>query len=185
MGVNLPSDVVIDADTSRPVPVLRGWQRQNIRLSEYRNAAGRAGRLGKRTAGFSVLLADNPIEQRQFVNIYLLGHVEPIESQIPKRPFADVVFGLLASGIADSEETTVEFITLTYAYRTFYQREGGGLVELRRGVAAAVDACLESGLVSDQGLFASTACLRPLRVRVHATDGTAVTTGWIRTWSVR
>lgn len=84
MCVNLPGDVVIVADTSRPVPVLGGWQRQNIRLSEYRNAAGRAGRLGKRTAGFSVLLADYPIEQRQLVNIYLLGHVEPIESQVPK-----------------------------------------------------------------------------------------------------
>jgi helicase len=147
VGVNLPSDVVIVADTSRVMPVLGGWQRQDIRVSEYRNAAGRAGRLGRRTAGFSVLLADNPIDQRQLANTYLLGHVEPIESQIPKRPFADVVFGLLASGIADSEESVVEFITSTFAYRTFYEREGGGLAELRRGIATAVKACVESGLV--------------------------------------
>jgi helicase len=147
MGVNLPSDVVIVADTTRHTPVFGGWRLQDIPVSEYRNAAGRAGRLGKRTAGFSILLADNSVEQRQLVNAYVLGRVEPIESQLPKRPFADVVFDLIAGGIAYDEDSAVEFITSTFAYRSFYEREGGGLNEVRRSVLDAVATCLRNGLV--------------------------------------
>ena len=147
MGVNLPSDVVIVVDTTRHTPAAGRWRRQDIPVSEYRNAAGRAGRLGKRTAGFSILLADNAVEQRQLVNAYVLGRVEPIKSQIPTRPLADVVFDLVASGIAHDEDSAVEFITSTFAYRTFYEREGGGPNEVRRSVLDAVATCLRIGLV--------------------------------------
>jgi len=147
MGVNLPSDVVIVADTTRHTPAAGGWRRQDIPVSEYRNAAGRAGRLGKRTAGFSFLLSDNAVEQRQLVNAYVLGRVEPIKSQIPRRPLADVVFDLVASGIVHDEASAVEFITSTFAYRTFYEREGGGLNEVRRSISGAVATCVRNGLV--------------------------------------
>jgi helicase len=147
MGVNLPSDVVIVADTTRHMPDFGGWRVQDVPVSEYRNAAGRAGRLGKRTAGFSILLADNAVEQRQLVNAYVLGRVEPIKSQIPNRPLADVVLDLIAGGIAYDEDSAVQFITFTFAYRTFYEREAGGLKEVRRGVFDAVATCLRAGLV--------------------------------------
>jgi helicase len=94
MGVNLPSDVVVVADSTRHVPARAGWSLRNVSVAEYRNAAGRAGRLGQRTAGYAVLVAESEIEQRQLVYAYLLGHVEPVQSQIPKRPFADVPSGL-------------------------------------------------------------------------------------------
>jgi helicase len=147
MGVNLPCDVVIVADSTRYTPSPEGWRQHEIPVAEYRNAAGRAGRLGKRTAGFSVLLAEDAIEQRQLVNGYLLGPVEPVESQIPKQVFADIVFRLIASGIADHRDAVVEFITSTFAYTTFYAREGGGLEGMRNGVEGAVATCLASGFV--------------------------------------
>jgi replicative superfamily II helicase len=151
MGVNLPSDVVIVADSTRPVMVRGGWSVQNVSVSEYRNASGRAGRLGQRTAGYAVLVAENDIEQRQLVNAYLLGQVEPVQSQIPKRPFADVVFDVICAEAAHTEDGIVDFIASTFAYLTFYERVGGGLVEVRDAVAKAVLQCVDSGLVVRDG----------------------------------
>lgn len=151
MGVNLPGDVVIVSDTVRFAPGRMGWERHDVSVAEYRNAAGRAGRLGQRTEGLAVLVAQNSVEQRQLVNFYLFGHVEPVGSQIPKRPFADVVFDVLCARLGDSEDELVDFITSTFAYQSFYERAGGGLGEVRAAVAQAVSACVEHGLVVRDG----------------------------------
>jgi helicase len=113
MGVNLPSDIVIVADSTRYVPARSRWSVHNISVSEYRNAAGRAGRLGQRTAGYAVLIAENAAERRQLVNAYLLGRVEPVESQIPRRPFAEVVFNVVCTELAQDEDGIVDFIAAT------------------------------------------------------------------------
>jgi hypothetical protein len=151
MGVNLPCDVVIISDTSRPSLGRNGWERQDISVAEYRNASGRAGRLGKRTAGEAVLVAHSAVERRQLVNAYLLGRVAPIQSQIPKRPFADIVFELICAHLADTEDALVDFLTATFAYQTFYDGRGGGLSEVRSAIADAVRACDEHGLLVRDG----------------------------------
>lgn len=161
MGVNLPSDVVIVGDTVRHVPVSGGWRPQDISVSEYRNAAGRAGRLGQRSAGVSLLLAEDAREQQQLLQQYVLGRVEPVLSQLPRKPFADVVFEVLSAEIADDEASLVEFIASTFAYPTFYEREGGGLSAVREGVHSAVDECVATGLVvRDEGRLTPTQIAR-------------------------
>jgi helicase len=147
MGVNLPSDVVIVADSRRFIPLRGGWGQAQTSAAEYRNAAGRAGRLGQRTAGMAILLADTVVEHHQLVNAYLLGHVEPVRSQIARRPFAEVVFSVLSAGLADDESGVAEFVTATLAYRTFYERTGGGLPAVQQGVTQAVTQCLDTGLI--------------------------------------
>lgn len=147
MGVNLPGDVVIVADSTRWALVRRQWSSSNLPVSEYRNASGRAGRLGLRTEGFSVLVAENEIEQRQLVTSYLLGPVEGVESQIPKRPLADTVFGIMCAQLADNDDGIVDFIASTFAFLTFYDELGGGIDTVRAAVTAAVSACVDSGLV--------------------------------------
>src|SRR5206468_1660521 len=54
-GVNLPADVVILPDVTRWNPATGAYE--PISVSEYKNMAGRAGRLGLKTEGRSVLLA--------------------------------------------------------------------------------------------------------------------------------
>ena len=156
MGVNLPSDVVIVADSRRVVPIRGGWGQVQMSVAEYRDAAGRAGRLGQRTR-LAVLLAETVVEHHQLVNAYLLGRVEPVRSQIPRRPFADVVFNVLSAGLADDAPGVVQFMTATLAYRTFYERMGGGLTAVEQGVTRAVTQCLETGLiVREDGLLRPT-----------------------------
>ena len=172
MGVNLPSDVVIVADSRRFLPARGGWGQAQTTVAEYRNAAGRAGRLGQRSAGMAILLADTAVERHQLVNAYLLGQVEPVRSQIPRRPFAEVVFSVLSAGLADDEPGVVEFITATLAYRTFYERAGGGLTAIQQGVARAVTQCLQTGLIVREDGW-----LRPTQVgKVFASAGVPLAT---------
>jgi replicative superfamily II helicase len=170
MGVNLPTDVAVVADSTRFVPGPVGFERKDISVAEYRNAAGRAGRLGRRKEGLAVLVAEDRVEQGQLVNAYLLGRVEPIESQIPRRAFADVVFDLIACGIASTLDAIVEFIASTFAYQSFYEPEGGGIEEVRASVGQAVEECLRTGLVLRDGAEVS-----PTRAgRVFASAGVSL-----------
>jgi len=158
MGVNLPTDIVIVADTKRFAPHPQGgWQATNISVSEYRNAAGRAGRLGLRAEGTSLLLSENDEELRQLLDFYILGEVETVESQIPRRPFTDLVFQVVTSRNGCSREQIVELVTRTFAFRTFYDRLGSGLDEVTAAVTAAVARCLDAGLLvdDDSRLFAT------------------------------
>ena len=106
---------------------------------------------GSARPGYSVLIAENAIEQRQLVNAYLFGQVESVESQIPKRPLADVIFEILCAGAADSEADIGDFIADTFAYLTFYEEAGGGIAAVRNAVAGAVRLCIDSTLVIRDG----------------------------------
>jgi replicative superfamily II helicase len=149
MGVNLPTDVVIVGDTLRWVPDRWNWRRESISVADYKNQVGRAGRLGQRAEGLGVLVAENRHEQRQMLDLYCNGEVEPVESKLPGQPFDDVVFKVLALDIANSPQEITEFLCSTFAYLTFWERQGG-LREIEDGVARSVDVCLRSQLVREE-----------------------------------
>lgn len=150
MGVNMPADVVIVADSDRPIAKPGGtWAFEAISVAEWRNAAGRAGRLGIRTEGLAILLAQDDVRRRQLFSHFVVGDVDVVESQIPKAPLHDVVFRLLAGNVAETEDALVEFICATFAFRTFYERNGG-TDDVRSSVVAAVNGAIDSGLVVDR-----------------------------------
>jgi helicase len=121
MGVNLPTDVVIIADTRRFTGRVRGqWRSVDISVAEYKNYAGRAGRLGQRTGGLAIVLAPRDFMQRQLLDFYRRGDVEPVRSQLAAEQSDDVIFDILCAGLAENRTELVEFIAATLAYVTFY-----------------------------------------------------------------
>jgi replicative superfamily II helicase len=146
MGVNLPTDVVVIADTKRWIPDRGNWRSDDLTVAEYKNAAGRAGRLGLRSEGLAFLVAPTDTEQRQLVDYYCRGEVEAVESQLPASPLDDVAFGVLCAGLADAEEGLVDFISTTFAFATFYDLHGG-IEAVREGVSRAVATCRAAGFV--------------------------------------
>jgi ATP-dependent DNA helicase len=163
MGVNMPADTVIVVDSDRPVPLPGGqWSSERMPVADWRNAAGRAGRLGIRTEGLAVLLAADDIRRRQLFNQYVLGDVDAVESQIPKAPLHDVVFRLLAGGVARTEDALVKFLCATFAYQSFYDSHGGPDA-VRQGVVEAVKGSIQSGLVVErEGQLLATEVARSL-----------------------
>lgn len=146
MGVNMPADVVILVDTERWELQGANWTTRPLSVADYRNAAGRAGRLNIRAEGTAILLARDNVKRLQAFRSYVLGQVEPVESQIPKSPLNDVVLRLLAAQIMKTEAGLVDFVCATFGYRTYYEGHGGP-DEVRKAVAVAVYAGVESGLV--------------------------------------
>lgn len=151
MGVNLPTDVVVVADARRPDRVGGAWRDVPISVIEYKNAAGRAGRLGRRVAGTALLLADDALERDTLFAEHVRGAVEPVTSQIPAQPLADLVFELLCGAVARSVDELTQFIAATFAFQTFYERVGGGLPAVRAAVEVAVRECVASGLIVASG----------------------------------
>ncbi len=150
MGVNLPTDVVFICDSNWWHLEQGNWRSEDITVAQYKNAAGRAGRLGLKTSGRAVLVAPTDTHQRQLLDYYCNGEVEPVRSQLAGRPFDDVVFGVLCAGLAENEEGLVDFISTTFAYETFYETTGG-ISAVRDGVVRAVTTCQEAGLVERDG----------------------------------
>ncbi len=164
MGVNLPTDLVIIPDTRRYSPDQGNWRTEDISVAEYKNAAGRAGRLGMRTAGRAIVVA-GPGEVRQVLDFYCRGRVEPITSRLPDQPFDDLVFSVVASGLAGTEAEIVEFVTRTLAYPAFYEWTGG-ISSVQEGVASATRSCVAGGLLeSEQGRLVATAVGRGFAAR--------------------
>lgn len=146
MGVNLPTDVVVIADTKRWIPDRGNWRSEDLSVAEYKNAAGRAGRLGQRTEGLAIVVAQADTEQRQLADYYCRGEVEAVESQLPINPLDDVAFGVLCAGLADDAAGVVDVISTTFAFATFYDLHGG-IDAVRDGVARAVETCQAAGLI--------------------------------------
>ena len=141
MGVNLPTDLVI-------VSTLERWERGAkvpIPVSEYKNAAGRAGRLGSRQLGKSLLLARSPFEAEQFTRSYIAAQPEPIDSAIPAEPdFGHHVLTLVATKLATDRNQILDVFRSSFAFQRFYHQFAD---QLSDAVSSAVDSCLALRLV--------------------------------------
>lgn len=74
-GINTPATVVILAELE-----FLGEEGRRFTVAEYKNMAGRAGRLGFNEAGQAIILADNPYQRREFFARYVTGQLEPFRS---------------------------------------------------------------------------------------------------------
>ena len=74
-GINTPVSTVVLAEQE-----FIGEDGRPFTVAEYKNMAGRAGRLGFNETGKAIILADNPFQRRELFNRYVRGAPEPIRS---------------------------------------------------------------------------------------------------------
>ncbi|MCA9913127.1 MAG: hypothetical protein KC496_07250, partial [Anaerolineae bacterium] len=89
-GINTPASVVIIAETEfvgQPRPYT---------VAEYKNMAGRAGRLGYESEGFSILLSDHATQRDQIFKKYVLGQLEAIQSSFDPNDLDTWIMRLLS-----------------------------------------------------------------------------------------
>lgn len=90
-GVNTPANTAIIVETF----FYGDDGMQDFTVAEYKNMAGRAGRLGLSEEGRSVLLADNAFERRNLFEKYVLGEPERIQSSFDPADFDTWIMRLL------------------------------------------------------------------------------------------
>lgn len=108
-GVNTPANTVIIVET-----FFYGDERRDFTVAEYKNMAGRAGRLGLSQHGRSVLLADNELEREHLFHKYVLGEPEPICSSFDSSRFDTWILRLLTQVERVPRDQAVRLLASTY-----------------------------------------------------------------------
>lgn len=90
-GINTPASTVILAENE-----FVGEDGRQFTVAEYKNMAGRAGRLGFSENGKAIILAETPIERAQLFQRYVLGVPEGVKSSFQHRDLPTWTLRLLS-----------------------------------------------------------------------------------------
>jgi superfamily II DNA/RNA helicase len=90
-GINTPASTVIIAEQE-----FMGEDGRLFTVAEYKNMAGRAGRLGYKERGKCIIYAETPMERQRLFQKYVLGALEPINSSFKPSDLETWVLRLLA-----------------------------------------------------------------------------------------
>ncbi len=116
-GINTPASTVILAENE-----FLGEDGRYFTVAEYKNMAGRAGRLGFNEKGKSIIYAETPTEQAMLFNKYVRGNLERMQSSFDPSRIDTWLVRLLAQ-VGKIFRTNVS----TLLFNTF-----AGYLEIRR-----------------------------------------------------
>lgn len=108
-GINTPASTVILAEQE-----FVGDDGRTFSIAEYKNMAGRAGRLGYREQGRSIILAEHQFERAHLFRKYVLGELEPITSSFDPQQIETWIIRLLAQVGAIRREQVTKLLANTY-----------------------------------------------------------------------
>jgi helicase len=108
-GINTPASTVIIAETQFP-----GREPEPYTVAQFKNMAGRAGRLGYENEGKAIVLADTPYERSRLFRTYVQGVPEAMRSSFDSRQPGTWVMRLLCQVDAVPHDSVIELIANTY-----------------------------------------------------------------------
>jgi helicase len=116
-GVNTPAKTVI-------VLSHQTYEKKNIKTRDYKNMAGRAGRIrAADNFGRSILLAESEREMEMLWKEYVTAKTEPLESQIGKSERLDCsILGLFCSGVCKDTSELLTFMKATFFGHIYYRQ---------------------------------------------------------------
>lgn len=109
-GVNTPASTVVVVETAFP----GGGEERRYTVAQYKNMAGRAGRLGYEKEGKAILLAGNGIERDALFRRYVQGRPEPIASSFDPDDPGTWIVKLLAQVSAVPRDAVIDLLANTY-----------------------------------------------------------------------
>jgi helicase len=111
-GVNLPARTVIIGNYKRFMP---GYGMQAIKVMEYKQMSGRAGRPQYDTEGTALLIASSDDEQEYLMEDFILANPERIDSMLAQESaLRGHTLAAVASDYAHSEQGLLEFFGSTF-----------------------------------------------------------------------
>jgi helicase len=111
-GVNLPARTVVIGNYRRFMP---GYGMQPIKVMEYKQMSGRAGRPQYDTEGISLLIASSEDEQDFLMEDYILSNPERIDSRLAQESALRAhTLAAIAADYAHSENSLLDFFGSTF-----------------------------------------------------------------------
>ncbi len=114
LGVNLPASAVVIADRKLPDSGAAGFNEIDLPVSDYKNMAGRAGRLGYAQAGMSILIAGDANTEILW-RTYVCGEPQRVCSRLHQGDLRTHILRLLSSGTCRARGELEDFLLRTYA----------------------------------------------------------------------
>lgn len=145
-GVNLPASTVVIPETSFPGPTGRAFS-----VGEYKNMVGRAGRLGQRESGRSVLLAETRREAANLFERYVLGQPEDVRSSFEERDLGTWVIKLLARVRAVERTAVGPLLSSTFGGWLREREDPSWTSRLAQEIALLIESFIGAGLLEEEG----------------------------------
>lgn len=142
-GINTPATTVIIVEN-----FFYGETRKDFTVAEYKNMAGRAGRLGISQQGKSILIADSELNRKQLFNKYTKGQPEAISSTFDTEEISTWVIRLLSQiQLSINRKEVVQILSNTYGgyLRNLNNPEWSS--NIVKDIDASIDAMVENNLL--------------------------------------
>ena len=145
-GINTPASTVILAENQ-----FVGEDGRAFTIAEYKNMAGRAGRLGYNETGKAIILADTPIERAQLFQKYVLGTPEEVTSSFRQRDLPTWTLRLLSQVRGVRKDQIPSLLVNTFGGYTASCSNPEWIQRVEAEVSALVARLLQVGLAERDG----------------------------------
>lgn len=148
-GVNTPASTVILAEQE-----FLGGEGRPFTIAEYKNMAGRAGRLGYQEEGRSIILAENAYDRSTLFHRYVLGAPEPLRSSFAAKDIETWLIRLFAQGSGIPRLEVPRLLANTYAGFLNIRSQPDWRDQMERSVALIIPQLLEQEIIEeDEGVI--------------------------------
>jgi len=145
-GINTPASTVVLAENE-----FVGEDGRQFTVAEYKNMAGRAGRLGFNETGKAIILADTPIERAQLFQRYVLGVPEDVRSSFQQRDLPTWTLRLLSQVRGVRSDEIPALLVNTFAGYSASRANPQWAAMVERDITALVARLLHARLAEHEG----------------------------------
>ncbi|WAL81597.1 DEAD/DEAH box helicase [Pandoraea sp. XJJ-1] len=145
-GINTPASTVVLAENE-----FVGEDGRQFTVAEYKNMAGRAGRLGFNETGKAIILADTPMERAQLFQRYVLGVPEDARSSFQQRDLPTWTLRLLSQVRGVRADEIPGLLVNTFGGYSASRANPQWVAMVERDVSALVERLLQAGLAEREG----------------------------------
>ncbi|WP_046658759.1 DEAD/DEAH box helicase [Lysobacter capsici] len=145
-GINTPASTVVLVEHE-----FFGETVQPFTVAEYKNMAGRAGRVGFNEIGKSILLAETPMERARLFQHYVMGQPAEVRSSFQPRDLPTWTLRLLSQVRGVREDEIPSLLLNTFGGYSASRANPHWVVQVGQDIARLVTRLLSTGLAERDG----------------------------------
>lgn len=147
-GINTPASTVILAEQQ-----FVGEDGRPFTVAEYKNMAGRAGRLGFNEEGRAIILADNDYQREQLFKQYVMGDLDPLRSSFDPQEIETWVLRLVAQVEQVQRQEAVHLLAKTYGGFIAAKQHPEWPTTMKDRLESLILEMIRLGLLEEDGAF--------------------------------
>lgn len=145
-GINTPASTVVLAENQ-----FVGEDGRPFTVAQYKNMAGRAGRLGYNEIGKAIILADTPLERAQLFQRYVMGVPEDVISSFQQGDLPTWTLRLLSQVHGVRRDEIPGLLVNTFGGYSASRANPQWIALVEQQVSSLIDRLLQAGLAEPDG----------------------------------